>query len=442
MKIFKTAILFILIIFLSLNFWSFFFRPSQEITPIFSWLSFAAGLPYSNKTTSFILQKNQVKNQVSLSRNTQEDLIYYSISNLGKKIITPQVIINGQDWFSDQGILDSALRNFNKNSFTNQDKVLAIFKFVTDNQSHWHTPLYGTSYYYVDNPVRYLNNWGYGFCSDSSTILIQLLTLAGYNARLVNLVDHVVAEVFYDGFWHVLDPDMEVYYLNKKGRIASVEDIVADNSLLDFPIWLREISNNTKASIRQILAKAYSQPPKIFTPAERGLNSKKYQSQFKYQLRPGEEIRFYYNFPGKFYWSYSDKKPPEFTNGILISRNKGGLIRTTLPYPIVSAYLYKPGLCKPPVPRFSLDGIHWKKLPTCQDDILNFFDLFPVGEKTYPIEKYFLLLPFSFKDYQLLTQFQIAPKSIPRFNFETNMIELKEALNSDIKLEFGWYIEQ
>ena len=156
-------------------------------------------------------------------------------------------------------------------------------------------------------------------------------------------------------------------------------------------------------------------------------------------MQQDEEIRFYYDFPGRYYWGYSDEKPPEFTNGVLISKNRGGLIRTALPFPIVSAYLYKPDLCQTVIkPRFSLKGGRWQKLTGCQDDIIKITDHFPTGEGTYPTEKYFLLLPFSLTDYQLLTQFQTASKSIPHLNDGANDIELKEALNSDIKLEFGY----
>src|SRR3990167_4247542 len=146
MKIIKIISIFILVSFFSLILWSFLYSPTREVTPMYSWLSFAADLPYSDKTVSLTLGKNQTEAQLTIDSNDQEKPVYYSLTNLGVKTIKPRVIINGQDWFSDEAILGSALKNLDKDTATNQEKVLAVFKFITDNQLHWYTPLYGTSY--------------------------------------------------------------------------------------------------------------------------------------------------------------------------------------------------------------------------------------------------------------------------------------------------------
>jgi len=69
---------------------------------------------------------------------------------------------------------------------------------------------------------------------------------------------------------------------------------------------------------------------------------------------------------------------------------------------------------------------------------LSLTDLFPIGEGSYPTQKYFLLLPWSLTDYQILTQFQTAPRSIPRPNVGVNNVEIKKSLKSDIEIEFGY----
>lgn len=414
-------------------------RTTPDIHPIYSWLSFAADLPFSDQVESVIIDTKKTDSQFEIRTDKDRNLIYYSIANEGRKTIHPQVIINGQDWSTDKAMLSYAFKNIDLKSASNQEKILAVFKFITDNNIHWHTPIYSTTYYFLNNPVRYLNVWGYGFCSDSSTVLIQLLTLAGYNARLINLVDHIVAEVFYDGAWHMLDPDMEAYYLNSNGKIAAVVEIAEYHLLLDSPIWLREVSNDTKKLIRNILEKAYSQPAQAYTPAERGMTSDDYRSELKFHLKRGEEIRYYYDFPGKFFWSYNDEPPPEYTNGILISKNRGGLITISLPYPILAAYLYKPGLCRSVIQsRISLNGWRWQELLGCQDDIIKIDNLFPIGANTLPTEKYFLLLPPSFNDYQLITRFQASPKSIPRPVDGVNEIQLKQPVDSVISVNFGY----
>jgi len=123
----------------------------------------------------------------------------------------------------------------------------------------------------------------------------------------------------------------------------------------------------------------------------------------------------------------------------LISENKGGYYQFDLPFPIVASYIHKPNLCKAINKiRFSLNGTHWKKITDCQNDVLNLTDLFPIGERSYPAKKYFLTLPLSLSEYQVLTQFQTAPRSIPRLKLGVNDIEIKNPLSSNIEVKFGY----
>ncbi len=71
-----------------------------------------------------------------------------------------------------------------------------------------------------------------GLCSQQSYILIQLANDLGMRARQVGLNGHVVAEVWYDKDWHMLDPDYEVYVRNGAGEIAGVRQLIADPALL------------------------------------------------------------------------------------------------------------------------------------------------------------------------------------------------------------------
>lgn len=427
------------IVFLILVIWILVYPLKFGSKPLTEELKLKVGLPSHDKEISLIVEKNQIKKQLEVDIPSQEKPIYYSITNLGQKTIKPQVVVNGLDWFTGRSIVDYALNQLDLKSASNEKVVITLFDFVVNNRYHWSPPLYETSYYYLENPVQYFNSWGYGFCSNSSSVLIQLLSLAGFEGRMVNIVDNVVAEVFYDGSWHALDPDLEVYYRNFKGEIASVEEIVDNDQLLNSPIWIKEVNEATKKIIREVHALAFSKPTQRNTPVEGFMASQDYQNELIYRLSPDEEIRFYYNFKGKYYWAYRDLQPPEFTNGVLISKNKGGYFRLELPFPILTTYIYRPNLCQAIIKtRFSLDGLRWKKLTNCRDDTINLADLFPIGEGSYPTEKYFLVLPFSITDYQILTQFQAAPKSIPHLNSGINDVELKEALDSNVKLEFGY----
>ena len=395
-------------------------------------------LPSSDRSVSLIIEKGQIDQQINLDDYEQVKPIYYSVTNLGITQVKPQVVVNGKDWFTDQAIVNDALKEIDRQKATSEEVSLAMLKFVINNRYHHEPPLYKV-YQSIENPVQYFNSWGYGWCSDSALSLVQLLHLANYKARLVSIEDHLVGEVYYDEAWHMLDPDREVYYKNLKGEIASVKEIVNNNQLLNQPFFTGEKGVDVIPFTRKMQIEAFAKNARDYQPAKTLIDHQDYQNELVYRLRSNEEIRFYYDYQGKYYWGFKSKQPPEFTNGVLISGNNGGFYQFQLPYTILASYIHKPNLCKATIKvRFSLDGKDWKRVTNCQDDVLNLADLFPIGENSFPANKYYLTLPWSLDDYQIITQFQVAPKSIPKFNLGSNQIEMKKALKTDIKVEFGY----
>jgi len=69
-------------------------------------------------------------------------------------------------------------------------------------------------------------------CDQSSYMLLRLALEAGIRARHVGLYGHVVMEAWYDGDWHLYDPDMEVMPVDEKGKVLSVEALSQDRDLL------------------------------------------------------------------------------------------------------------------------------------------------------------------------------------------------------------------
>jgi len=63
------------------------------------------------------------------------------------------------------------------------------------------------------------------FCSQASYLLVQLLLEHNIPARHVGLYGHVVAEAFWDGTWHMLDPDYGIVVRSDLGTILSVSDL-------------------------------------------------------------------------------------------------------------------------------------------------------------------------------------------------------------------------
>jgi hypothetical protein len=81
-----------------------------------------------------------------------------------------------------------------------------------------------------DNILKYGNH---GFCSQTSYVLLTLAEQNGIPARHVNIKGtHVIMEAWYDGAWHMYDPDLKIKpTLN--GNILSVVELSQERSLLE-----------------------------------------------------------------------------------------------------------------------------------------------------------------------------------------------------------------
>lgn len=102
----------------------------------------------------------------------------------------------------------------------------------------------------------YLRSAGYGLCDDVAHALALLWRAMGYNARIIWLEGHVVPEVSVDGRWELYDPDYRVYYLNRKGLVASVADLENDATLILSPV--QQIANAVDGSYGSSLVQIYT----------------------------------------------------------------------------------------------------------------------------------------------------------------------------------------
>ena len=72
---------------------------------------------------------------------------------------------------------------------------------------------------------------GWGFCHESSKVLVALLMERGYPARRLSLHHtdgvhgHVVVETYVDGKWIILDPDHGKYYQLDNGSLANAMEL-------------------------------------------------------------------------------------------------------------------------------------------------------------------------------------------------------------------------
>ncbi len=81
---------------------------------------------------------------------------------------------------------------------------------------------------------------GSDWCADVARVGCALCQVAGYPARIVDLVDtekaysgHVIMEVFRTGVWGAVDPLTDVLYRHSDGNPASTWDLMNNASLID-----------------------------------------------------------------------------------------------------------------------------------------------------------------------------------------------------------------
>jgi len=128
---------------------------------------------------------------------------------------------------------------------TNTEKHLALLLFLQ--KSSYHNSIHpveasGKSAY---DPLLYLE-LGEMWCGDVAHLAIDLFASAGYPGRMVQLSNHQIAEIYYDGDWHYFDADLFSggnVVLMPNGGIPSVEQLsrMETNPLDSLPAYYEQL---------------------------------------------------------------------------------------------------------------------------------------------------------------------------------------------------------
>jgi Transglutaminase-like superfamily len=148
------------------------------------------------------------------------------IENLGDKpLVNPRITVNGKyDWFD----LESIAREATAGCKTDEERAFAIFNFVRGNSHHLNNPCD----WEIHDPVVYFNIYGYGNCNIHSVASVTLARVLGMKARVWQVYHHTVNEFWYNDGWHMLDSDIEAYYLMNDNRsVASIEQLWEDQEI-------------------------------------------------------------------------------------------------------------------------------------------------------------------------------------------------------------------
>jgi hypothetical protein len=109
-----------------------------------------------------------------------------------------------------------------------------IFRFVAANFQH--APPLTWNFRWLLSPTLFFNSTGVGLCGEAADLIYLLSVDRGLQARVWRLEGHVVAEVQSAGRWQMYDGDYGVYFLNRSGQIAGVEELEADPTLITDPV--------------------------------------------------------------------------------------------------------------------------------------------------------------------------------------------------------------
>jgi transglutaminase superfamily protein len=184
------------------------------------------------------------------------------IENLGDKpLVNPRITVNGRyDWFD----VESIAREATLGCKTDEERAFAIFNFVRSNTQHLSPPGDRECL----NPVVFLNVYGHANCGYHSAISVALARAIGMKARVWEVWKHTVNDYWYNNAWHMLDSDIEIYYLMDDNRtVASVEQLWADQLASG---GKQETANLTKYSGRTVAHRV------VYTDVE-GNNAYEYQ---------------------------------------------------------------------------------------------------------------------------------------------------------------------
>ena len=112
-------------------------------------------------------------------------------------------------------------------------KTLHAFRVASILEHHCYPYLFRknlTSPVETHNVFKLLNAYGYGNCKQIVMFMQFILDNLGIPNRVIALQNrkkkesHFVIEVSYGGKWHLFDPDLGVYFLNKSDEIISIDD--------------------------------------------------------------------------------------------------------------------------------------------------------------------------------------------------------------------------
>lgn len=155
------------------------------------------------------------------------------ITNNGPSQVAFNAVINGNSFYRDDDDILDEVRRTRAATSVDERFHIRLWRYVMENR--YHDAPY-TVHLWGHSPVLMFNSIGFGFCDDAASVYAALAEKSGYESRVWVLSGHVVPEVRVEGRWEMLDPDLQVFYLNAIRQIAGVEELAANPQWITDPI--------------------------------------------------------------------------------------------------------------------------------------------------------------------------------------------------------------
>lgn len=384
------------------------------------------------------------------------DVRYFMITNQGSEAVSTFVSINDAAWGSLIDFISDSILLRQNDVLTPEEKVLRVFHYYISHVEHWYPPNFDETQRALElyTPLRMLNVWGYGFCSDHSKVLSAIYAKIGLQTRVVYLEDHVVLEVFYDEAWHMFDPDRLAYYRNSDGAVASVAELNEDVSLIKDMSWYTVREKWMTPRNQEVFAKEKSDYEFTYSSEELSIFE---SDQFMYSLHPKEELYFFsQQTPSVTFLTYEptdeyfqqQSEPYNLNLGIGLidvvdlpyasnSTNERYFFKSG--YPTFSLFLDSQQECQEAISiKLSFDE-EWQEVfsTSCKDGVYDFSEFFSATKHPVPPDFFQVLVPDTLQDGTLIRTFPYNAHTFPTFFEQNNKVELSQFSSQPLKVEMG-----
>jgi hypothetical protein len=225
----------------------------------------------------------------------------YELTNKSERALPAPVLFKDVPWHSAQALV--AKMGF-KEIADEVERTVAIWKFVCPRREFGDPPTEGAEEHEL---MRFLAQYGYGYCDDTARAVTALAEASGLKSRLWELDGHVVSEVMAGGRWRMLDADQQAYF-HRAGApkdILGVDELAADRAAFANMVSF----GNTRQYSPQFTECFLSQDNN--KTAEIGTSNVRIETV----LRGGERMAFTnYNW-GRYFLGKFPTLPPRYYNG-------------------------------------------------------------------------------------------------------------------------------